>query len=350
MNFQLLLTAIITLLTSFFIVKYIIKEIIANTFKRRDFVLIFLSLLYFIVTAIFFMWSSGIFEFNDIDFLIVYSSMLVFQTISLVLILYYQTKNKKVLYPLSFYLIIFLLGFLQAFLIHLIIPLSILIILFSFLIFSDNHRKTMFFLILYTTISLFSYLISLIWRGLIPSLNLLSSLLFLLFIISFLKSLRIHKDNSPNYFQEQESPLIHFLRYFIFLIILTNFIFIGTVSVHEFGHLLIATTTTCENTKIVYSLNEFPHTEVNCENQTSKNLWILGGITLPFLVGILLFFTGGVSIKEIALQIIGFNLIFSYLDIVALTLSKTVAIFAFLLGVALSMLSLVLLAKSRVTQ
>lgn len=128
---------------------------------------------------------------------------------------------------------------------------------------------------------------------------------------------------------------------------MTNFIFIGTISVHEFGHLLTSSQSDCEEIKIVYELKSLPHTEIKCEDISEQNRWIAGGILLPLALAFFLFFSGGKFIKEIALQIVGFDLAISYLDIKALGFSETIATFILIIGAALVVFTLGLLAKSR---
>jgi hypothetical protein len=118
--------------------------------------------------------------------------------------------------------------------------------------------------------------------------------------------------------------------------------------VHEFGHLLTSSQSDCKEAKIVYELNGLPHTEIKCDDTSMKNRWILGGILFPFIIALLLFISGGKSIKELALQIVGFNMIISYLDLISLNLSEAIATFALVLGIILAVFSLALLVKSRV--
>jgi len=226
--------------------------------------------------------------------------------------------------------------------------MSLLITLLTFLSTTSVHEIPTRYLIFYTSISLFLYLVATLFQSLTQLLALISVALFLIFIVSFLKFLKlniIQKFSTP---QLPESPLTHFLKHFVFIIIITNFMFIGTVSVHEFGHLLTSSNSNCEETKIVYELKGLPHTEITCEDTSQKNKWILGGILLPFIVAVFLFFSGGEFIKELALQIIGFNLIISYLDLISLNLSEAIATTILITGIALTTFSLALLVKSRV--
>jgi hypothetical protein len=178
-------------------------------------------------------------------------------------------------------------------------------------------------------------------------LTLISTTLFLFFLAEFLKTLqrpmKIRHYPKPL----QTSPIVPFLKHLIFIIIITNFVFIGTVTVHELGHAVSAQISNCEGTRIIYEMNSFPHTEINCENTSLKQNWVLAGILFPLAIALLLMFGGGTSIKEIALEIIGFNLAISYLDYQVLGLPKSISIIVMVFGISLSVLGLALLAKSR---
>ena len=73
----------------------------------------------------------------------------------------------------------------------------------------------------------------------------------------------------------------------------------------------------------------------------------LPGIFLPLLIAVLLIVSGGQGIREVALEIIGCNLMISYLDIQTLGLSKITATIISGAGILLVTLGLILLAKYR---
>ena len=328
------------------ILAHFLLELNRNSLKKRDFTLILIALIYTIFSMILFLWMNGS-DFKKADFFTILSTVLIIQTISLLTILYQSTKNKKVFYALiPFPILIVLIYFAPEF-IHLLIPTSLLITLVSFLIIADTHEKSIPSLIIYSSLSLLIYLIFLINETLIPLFNLGALALFLYFILIFTKHLR----EKPEFLLIQQtkinSPIITLLKNFVFLIIMTNFIFIGTISIHELGHLGMAKFTNCDETRIVYELGGFPHTEVNCIDKSSKSLWIIAGIILPLIIALFLALSGGPQIKELSLQIIGFNLVISYLDLIEVGLTKILSIFSSAIGVSLIFLSLVLLARSR---
>jgi hypothetical protein len=145
--------------------------------------------------------------------------------------------------------------------------------------------------------------------------------------------------------------LFDFLRYFVFIIILTNFIFIGVLAVHEGGHFLISKLNPdCTLERIVYE-GGLPHTEILCNNSVSStNKIIFGGIFIPIIIALLLFFGGGTFMKEISLLIIGFNILISYKDFMDLGFSQNISTFFSIFGGIVILLAIGILAKSRTTE
>lgn len=341
-------SALMSLAILLTISNFLIRDAKNSLFRKKEIPLIVLGSIHLILTILFSLWAFGNLGYNTKDFIIIFSISLVLQTICISTILYDIRKNKKFLQMLIPFLFLIPLIAYSPESIHLTIPTSLLIMLLSFLSITNIHEKTTRYMIIYSSTSLFLYLLSASWQKLIPILSLASMALSLLFLINFLKFLKKavrYKEISRG---KYELPIIHFLKHFVFIIIITNFVFIGTVSVHEFGHLLSSSKSNCEGSKIVYELQGLPHTEVKCTNAADQNSWIVGGILLPLLIAMALFFSGGKFIKEIALQIIGFDLIISFLDIKSLTSSQTIAAFMLLVGIILIILSLGLLAKSRI--
>ena len=349
MQITLLILTFVTLLIFATLLVFLIKEIKNKNIKSKEIPLVFLTLVYLIFTIILFLWTTNILQFNISDLLIIFSIILTLQTISLITIMYELKKNKKIFYTIIPFITLIPLILYNLKLIHLTIPLSLLTILLLFLNIINTNEKATRYLIFYSTTSLILYVLAINWQNLITTLTIISTILFLVFINHFLKFL---KFNSWRYLhhikQSSESPLIHFLKHFIFIVIITNFMFIGTISIHEFGHLVTSSQSNCQETKIIYELKGFPHTEIKCNDITRQNQWILGGILLPFIIAALLFLGGGKFIKELSAQMVGFNLMISYLDIISLGFSKTIATFSLISGVALSIFSLALLARSRI--
>ncbi|MCX6750027.1 MAG: hypothetical protein NTZ83_01065 [Candidatus Pacearchaeota archaeon] len=106
----------------------------------------------------------------------------------------------------------------------------------------------------------------------------------------------------------------------------------------------------CELERIVYEGN-LPHTEILCNDSVnSMNKIIFGGIFLPVIVALLLFFGGGTFMKEISLLIIGFDILISYKDFIDLGFSQNISTFFSIFGGVIILLAIGILAKSRTTE
>lgn len=347
MQILLLLISITALIITALTGTYLFKKYKLNSLKDFDFFILILSLIYLIFGIFTFIWGISASGLNLENLTILISSLIIIQTIALILILSRLQKNKKIIYPISLLLISILPTFLNKSYFHITIPAAFLVIIMTFLAFANEHKSHISILVAYASLSLMFYLTSFITTKPILLLILVSTTIFLLFLAEFLKFLKIPQKIILNHPRSPRSPIILFLKHLIFVIIITNFIFIGTVSTHELGHAVSAQSSECEDTRIIYELNGFPHTEINCEDVPAKQKWILSGILFPFIIALLLMFGGGKSIKEIALEIIGFNLAISYLDFQALGASKIFAVTLMILGIGLSGTGLILLAKSR---
>lgn len=347
MEILLFLASIIALLIFLSITHHFTKEIIKSKFKEREIPLVLIGISQLVYSIILLLWSLDNFSFNIKDYVVIFSSIISIETIALTFIIYNFSKNKKVLYPLFSYLLIIPLIYSASSNIHLVIPVSFFIIIISFILFSDLHKKVNQALLLYASISLIGYFLSILKNSLIPTLNLVSIFFFLLFIHLLMKALRSKSEFKIIKKFKEKSPLISFLKHFIFVIILTNFIFIGTIGTHEIGHVASSKYLGCKDARIVLSLNNMPHTETTCSDESIKTPLILGGILPPLIISFLLLFSGGKFIKEISLQIISFNLIISYKDLILLGFSDAIATSMMILGIAICILSIGLLAKSK---
>ena len=177
--------------------------------------------------------------------------------------------------------------------------------------------------------------------------SLFSNIVFFFLMISFLKDLKKHPPLHREYFKyRKNSVFLAFLRYFIFILILTNFVFIASIAIHEFGHFTVAKFYNCEYNKIVYD-DSFPHTETLCKDLENNSLVVLGGVLLPFFISGILFIIGGKFIRDISLLITGFNLIASNRDLLEMGFSDNLIMAAVVLGIILLIAGISMLARSR---
>lgn len=356
MEFVFLLNGLLAMTISVLFISNVAKKIKDPEQKKLKNSFLILGLIYFISAIFSLLWFTKILEFSSADFPFLYSIILVLQTIVFVDLVYKIKKNRKIFLILLFYLgsasTIFLPLNFSSFL--LITSFLITLLIFLLIISIPQLEKVANLGIIYSSLSIIFQILVLLKIEISFIFSFFSNLAFLVLAFFIIKSF----EQSPQVFfsvqekQKENSFIVDFLKYFVFIIVLTNFIFIGTISIHEVGHLAAGKTLGCDFGKIVYEEGGLPRTEVLCgdKNFSSQKFVILGGIFLPIILSLLLIFAGGSFIKETALLMIGFNFIISYLDLIDLGFSKNIPIFLSVIGGGLVVFGVLLLARSRTTE
>lgn len=312
----------------------------------------FIGVLYFIFSIFSFLWSFNFLIYSENDFLFIYSLIIVIQSSFLFLTIYLFSGNKRLFYFLFFYLIIFVSLFSPVFnFLDLFLITSFLLTLLFFIILTFRHdvyRKIGYFGIFYSSLSLIFQFLLLFGIGSLFIFSLFSNIVFSALMFNLIRDLTKYPLLLGRYSKkyERKSYFLSFLRYFVFILILTNFVFIATITIHEFGHFTISKFYDCQYRKIVYEEN-FPRTEILCRDLPNSILVLLGGILLPFLIAIPLFIIGGKFIKDISLLIAGFNLVSSNRDFVELGVSDNLIVVSIIFGVLFLIIGIIMLAKSR---
>ena len=221
-----------------------------------------------------------------------------------------------------------------------------LLIFLEFTFLDDKYKRVGYFGILYASISIILNLLLFLNPHNVYTFSLISGFFFFLFSFFFFKDLHnINLENTPRY-KKEKSYFFILLAHLIFIITLTNFVFIGTIGIHEFGHYGSSKFYDCDYQKIVYDGNFF-HTEILCRSLEGNVFVILGGVLLPFVLALLLFFIGGKFMKEIAILISGFNFIAISRDLADLGVSENFVFLSIFCGVLLLIYGLYSLAKSK---
>ena len=354
-KFLLLLNFIVSLAITIFLILNFIKSNKYPHLKKIFSLLFLMGLIFLLSSIIFSLWFFNITNYNPSDFLLIHSILISIEAILLLIIIYNLRKSKKIFYLLFIYLIFIFsmiigLDFSNFLLIS---SLLLIMILFILLISIPNFNRISKFAILYSSVSLLLQIISLFKNEFSPLISLVSNILFFVFILFFLFDIKLFPTNSLEKTSKFKKSyyLFDFLRYFIFIVILTNFIFIGTLAIHEAGHFSVSKLSPdCDLEKIVYEGN-LPHTEILCNNYAdSMNKIIFGGIFFPVIVAFLFFFGGGTFMKETSLLILGFDILISYKDFIDLGFSQTISTFFSMFGGGIIFLAIAILAKSRTTE
>lgn len=328
----------------------IIKNSRNKSLSRSFYSLTVIMVAYSLLGVMSIFWAFNLSEYSVLDFLIMYSIILAVQTAAIFKMVYNLTGNKMLFYLLAVYsliLISFISSIALAYLINIGSFLVILILFLHLNYRSSVSRKFVYAGISYSLISIISQTLLLIGRGDAYIYSLVSIFIFLiaLFFLSretgTLTETRIASKKIKT-----DGLAIKVIKYFVFLVVMSNLVFIGTIGAHEFGHFAISKLYGCSHRGIVYE-SGLPHTEVLCQNIQNTFFILVGGSALPIIISILLLVIGGTFLKEIALLMMGFNFIIANKDLLDLGMSYNLVVFLFVGGAILAIAGLIALAKSR---
>jgi len=297
-------------------------------------------------------WWLNLLEYQKRDYYIIYSAYIFLNSLILFFIIYYLTGNRRLLWFLFLYGISFFSLLSSVSFMDFVMIVSLSFLLFIFLYFSirfNVYRKAVYAGIFYSSVSLLAAIFNEIFLKNLLLISLIQNAIFIVFLFIFIRELKksppviLHKP------QKEESYLVSFIKYFVFVVVLANFIFLGTIAIHELGHFAVSKFYNCEYRGIIYQEN-LPHTELLCENHGNNTFLLLGGFLLPFIISLFMFIIQGKFIKEVATLVLGFTLIISYSDFVQLGLSGNIAFILLLTGIFFVVLGIALLAKLRIEE
>jgi len=352
MKFILFLNLIVSLVVFIILIKCFFKHFSEKRIEKVSHILLIIGLVYFVFSALSFFWLAGFLEYSELDFQIIYSILILIQTLVFVYIVYLFSLDKTVF----FYLFLYLFGFLSLIFasfnfFNLLFIESFLLTLLLFIYLSnrkDVYRKIGYIGISYAVISLVFQLFLLFEKGSSYVFSFFSNFIFLILIVNFVADLRKYPLIHLEYFGSKDKPFfVVLLKYFIFMIVLTNFVFIGTIGVHELGHFGVSYMYNCEHREIIFN-EDFAHTNVLCKDLPNNMLVLLGGVLTPLVLAILMFLLGGSFIRSISPIVFGFGLILSNRDFRELGFSDNLLTLAVFLGFLSLFVGIIMLAKSRV--
>jgi len=215
---------------------------------------------------------------------------------------------------------------------------------------SDLYDKAGYIGMLYSFLGIIFQLLSFSRIELLFMFSIFLEGFFFLFVYLLLQDLKVNPPVHGNLFKLKNNPYFFtFISHIIFIIVLINLILIGTIAIHEFGHFSIAKLYGCEAGKIVYEDGYF-HTEALCKDSSKNVLVLLGGIFIPFITAIVLFFFGGKLMRDIGILIVGFNLLFVSRDLSDLGISGNLILISVFFGISFLIMGIVILAKSKVEE
>jgi hypothetical protein len=317
-----------------------------------------IGILYFLVSIFCFLWllnSAGYMlpGYQEDDFVFIYSLTVLIQSIFLFMIAYSFSANSKMFYFLLFYIIIFLSFFSSVFnFLYLFLTTSFLLTLLLFLSLLSRHeecRISSYFGIFYSVISLLFSILLLFRIGNIFIFSIISNLVFFAFFFIFIKNIKKYPCAAGRSAKAYgQNKLLSFLRYFVFILVLTNFVFIATIAIHELGHLAVSKFYGCQDVRIVYEREIY--TQVSCGSALNNNILLLGGVLLPLLIAAVLFIVDGKFIKDISLLVVGFDLMASHKDLLDMGFSWNIVLLSLIAGALFLIAGIAMLIRSRLEE
>lgn len=309
-----------------------------------------LGFIYLLGALFSFLWYFNVVEYSLFDFQFVLAFGVVLQTSILFRIIYLFSGNKKLRY--FFFVYLFVLGVLffvvkDVFYFFEIISLLVSSLLFVEIIFrEDVYRKVGFFGLFYSLVSLVICFFSMFNFVSMFFYYFFSGVLFFVFLYFLLFDLEKYPLVVGVERNEDKPHYLIVLGHIMFIIVLVNFTFIGTIAIHEFGHYGVSQFYDCEYSRIVFE-NSLFHTEILCSNVVDSIYVLLGGVLLPLLIAAVLFLLGGKFMKEVGLMMIGFNLVSISRDLSDLNLSLTFSILSSFIGAIFLIWGIMKLSRSR---
>jgi len=320
--------------------------------KKIYILFLLLALSFLLVSVFYFLWSFGFVEYSIVDFSLIASILLFFRVAILLVILSYVFHNNNILSFVFFYGLVVVSFFFSISISFVVMFDSFLILLLlSLILYSKKEFQRVGMLgIFYSILSLVLFILLYFRIGDVVYVTIALNILFFLFLFELVY---VIKTNTAiivryGYFKRANSVFFDFLKYFVFIVVLINFVFIGTVAIHELGHYGSAKLFGCGYSRIVYD-SGLPHTELLCKTESPLNhsMTLIFGIGLPILISLFFFFSGGQFIREIGVLVIGFDLMISFQDLLDLGFSDVFALFFSIVGFIAVVIAVGLLVSSR---
>jgi len=118
-----------------------------------------------------------------------------------------------------------------------------------------------------------------------------------------------------------EKALASTLSIMMNLVLLNVAIFLSTLSLHEFGHVIVGMQVGCESGKVILydSLQPGPYAELMCSNGVDDRFALAGSFLATAVFGSLFLFLRKSPQRNLFFIVLGFGIFFGALDIVMIT-------------------------------
>ena len=145
--------------------------------------------------------------------------------------------------------------------------------------------------------------------------------------------------------------MTHAIKLWFFVIGLSSFIIIGSITVHEFGHAVAGVSLGCDIESItLYAQGTNPNTNIRCSDNIANVLVSLAGMTFNILFGIIFLFAERPIINKMAYMFFGFGLYSGKMDLQSIGFPVIISSLVSLVGICLIIYSLYLLCKIEILE
>ena len=282
------------------------------------------GIFYLIPSLLNFLWFSGKVIPTQSDFILILGSFNAVNATILFALVYELVNNKGLLHFLFLFLLTALaipFSFTAFFLLTSFVSyLLILIVFLDLALFSNAYLKGAgYFGISYSIISL-----AILGLGVFLNKEPFTMYWFISNVAVFLLLYLFYKDikscgkettNPKPKIKKIILPIL-FIKFIIFIISISAFIFISTIAVHELGHALSAQYYGCERSKaVIYDILGPPHTEMACDGYYNNTIITFGGLISTIALALIFLFTGGRFTTIMSYLIFGYSLLIAYGDL-----------------------------------
>jgi hypothetical protein len=269
-----------------------------------------------------FLWLFSIIRPNDLDFLLLNTIMTVVTSFLVTYLIFKITSSKSIIYMLVLYItVLFAANYsLKAFLIasDAVSYLLLSIVFVELASRSKGHmRKAGDMGIVYCTASVLASMVY-FFDNSHKSLWFIPTLMIGLVYLHIFKAIKGGGlVLSPRKFRS-ESGIEYFkvlARFLVFMVSITAFILISTISLHELGHAFVAQFYGCSQYKaVIYDIVN-PHTEIVCSSYYNDLVITLAGLMATIAIALIFMLTGMELTFGISYLMAGFGLMISYGDL-----------------------------------
>jgi hypothetical protein len=105
------------------------------------------------------------------------------------------------------------------------------------------------------------------------------------------------------------------IKFLLFMVSVSIFVALGTMTIHEMGHVIVSRVYGCTTSQIIFNFGELPYTEVGCIENTNMTFILLAGLISTSIISIVMFFSGRYITRYISGIIFSIGLLASTIDL-----------------------------------